>query len=164
MLPWEGMGWDFGAGWQHHLGAGGGLVGVVHGSGFSSQRSIRALWGLGRIQSPGPSALLCPPRRQYGPFLRSPTHSLGLRLGLSSLREKMTPWQLALRVHLPVSPGAEGTGLWEAAACLPALPKAGTFHHCLPHPQKLGRARGPEGLTGFPSPRAEGPLDHRQEK
>ena len=121
--------------------------------------------GAGMCPKLWPPCSSLPTQKTIRPFPRVPNPFSGPGTGSQqSEGEKTPPWQLALRVHLPVSPGAEGTGLQEAAACLSPLPKAGTFHHCLPHPQKLGRARGPEGLTGFPSPWAEGTLDYRQEK
>lgn len=86
----------------------------------------RGLMGVGHVQGSGPSALLCPARRGCGPFLGSPSHSLGLGPGSQQPERKKPPsWELALRGHLPMSPRTEGTGLQEAAACPLPLPKAG---------------------------------------
>lgn len=49
----EGMGWDLGQAGNTTLELGEALWGYPWFR-LSSQRSIRALWGLGRIQSPGP--------------------------------------------------------------------------------------------------------------
>lgn len=54
-------------------------------------------------------------------------------------------------------------GLQEAAAC-PPPPRLGTFDRCLPHPQKLDRARCLGAPSSFPSPQAERALDCRAEK
>lgn len=62
-----------------------------------------------------------------------------------------------------MSPRTEGMGLQEAAAC-PPPPRLGTFDRCLPHPQKLDRARCLGAPSSFPSPQAERALDCRAEK
>lgn len=144
MIPWEGMGWDFGAGWQHHLEAGGGLRG---GGGQSMVQALVLRGASGPFGGWGVSEAVAPVF-----FSAHPEDNTALSLGpqtkgpgpgsQQSEREKTPPWQLLPSGHLPVSPGTEGTGLQEAATCPPPLPKAGHLSSLPSPPSEAGESQG----------------------
>lgn len=127
----EGMGWDLGQAGNTTLELGRPLVGWSMVQALVPQEEHQGLMGAGTHPKPWPQCSLCPPRRQYGLFPQVPNPFSGPG-DQSQQSGGEDDFAAGAESSSACVPRAEGTGLWEAAACLPA--PQGWYLSSLPSP------------------------------